>query len=100
MLSPHCYVNAVNLSVPEEVDAKLTKELLDKYDLKAAGSLVSNILPHIHTIKYGQAGCYSGVLQSLEGEKDTWPATTFHGLSMSACAGPGPFPSNRHLQQR
>ena len=32
---------AVNLSVPEEVDAQLTKELLDKYDLKAAGSLVS-----------------------------------------------------------
>ena len=30
----------MNLSVPEEVDAKLTKELLDKYDLKAAGSLV------------------------------------------------------------
>ena len=57
MLSPYSYVNAVNLSVPEEVDAKLTKELLDKYDLKAAGSLVSNILPHIHTTKYGQAGC-------------------------------------------
>ncbi len=34
-------VPVVNLSVPEEVDAQLTKELLNKYDLKAAGSLVS-----------------------------------------------------------
>ena len=32
--------NAVNLSVPEEVDAELTRELLQKYDLQAAGSLV------------------------------------------------------------
>ncbi len=40
-------LRAVNLSVPEEVDAKLTKELLDKYDLKAAGSLVS-VMPYIH----------------------------------------------------
>ena len=45
-------VAAVNLSVPEDVDAKLTKELLDKYDLKAAGSLVriivcsSMLVPH------------------------------------------------------
>ena len=32
--------NTVNLSVPEEVDAELTRELLQKYDLQAAGSLV------------------------------------------------------------
>lgn len=30
----------MNLSVPEEVDAELTKELLQKYDIQAAGSLV------------------------------------------------------------
>lgn len=31
---------AVNLSVPEEVDADLTKQLLEKYDLQSSGSLV------------------------------------------------------------
>ena len=34
---------AVNLSVPEEVDAESTKKVLEKYDLKASGSLVSNL---------------------------------------------------------
>ncbi len=46
--SRYPFLRAVNLSVPEEVDAKLTKELLDKYDLKAAGSLVSNVMPRAH----------------------------------------------------
>lgn len=35
-------VRAVNLSVPEEVDADLTKEVLQKYNVQAAGSLVSS----------------------------------------------------------
>ena len=34
-------LRAVNLSVPEEVDAELTKEVLHKYNVQAAGSLVS-----------------------------------------------------------
>ena len=37
--------DAVNLSVPEEVDANVTRELLQKYDLQAAGSLVRLLLP-------------------------------------------------------
>ena len=34
-------VAAVNVSVPEEMDAKLTKDIIEEYGLKASASMVS-----------------------------------------------------------
>lgn len=39
-LQPVC-VAAVNVSVPEEMDAKLTKDIIEEYGLKASASMVS-----------------------------------------------------------
>ena len=44
-------LRAVNLSVPEEVDAELTKEVLHKYNVQAAGSLVGGTDTTGHSVR-------------------------------------------------